>query len=290
LHEDRTDPFTGVQGLPVPAYLEQNLARIYSVTTSGPISSNEALSRMIIDQILVCCLYEEGQPSDQQPPKPATHTDKDSSHTPSRASDTNTEREEPAMLELLHETPLSRVVTHQGQTKRLCGFSDYSIWYDRSREGKATMATNLLIVEAKRQFYTDAALPQLASYMGIVHASRKDASNKNCIVYGIASDGRNFRFCRIDNNGVFTSSCLLEWDRHKDQIYSIIRSLLRAAALSSPSTTPIKDPMRRKIVLASFGSPQRAQKFDYGFSQLHFYDLDDLEDAEIVHLISDWQE
>jgi hypothetical protein len=179
LHEGRTDPFTGVQGLPVPPYLEQNIARIYSVSL---ISSNEALSRMIIDQILVCCLYEEGQRSDQQPPKQATHTDKDSSHTPPRASDTdkegqrpdqqlpkqaththsshtpprtsdtNVEGEEPAMLELLHETPLSRVVTHQGQTKRLCGLSDYSVWYDRSRDGKATMATNLLIVEANVSF------------------------------------------------------------------------------------------------------------------------------------------
>ncbi len=208
---------------------------------------------------------------------------------PPRASETNVEREEPAILELLHETPLSRVVTHQGQTKRLRGFSDYSVWYDRSSEGKATMATNLLIVEAKRQFYTDTALPQLASYMGIVHASRKDASKENCIVYGIASDGRGFRFCRIDNNGLFTRSLLLEWECHKDQICSIIRFLIRATALLSPSKTPIKDPMRRKVVLASFGSPQRARRFDYGFSQLHFYDLDDLEDAEIIHLNPNWQ-
>jgi hypothetical protein len=194
------------------------------------------------------------------------------------------------MLELLHETPLSRVVTHQGQTKRLCGFSDYSVWYDRSRKGVATMATNLLIVEAKREGYTDTAIPQLICYMGIVHAARKDASKENCIVYGAASDGRNFRFCRIDNDGVFTLSSLLEWKWNKDQIYSIIRSLLRAAALSSPSTTPIKDPMRRKIVLASFGSPQRTRKFDYGFGQLQVYDLDDFEDAEIVHLNPDWQQ
>ena len=187
---------------------------------------------------------------------------------PPRTSDTNAEREDPDELELLHETPLSRVVTHDRQTKRLYGFADYSVWHDSTKKGKETMSTNLLIVEAKRQYYTDAALPQLASYMGIVHASRKGESKENCIVYGAVSDGRNFRFCRIDNDGLFVHCDLLEWKRRKDQIYSIIRSLLRAAALSSPSTTPIKDPMRRKIVLASFGSPERTRRFDYGFGQL----------------------
>ena len=224
------------------------------MTSGSP--RTEALSRTIIDQILIYCLYEQIQQSNQQPPKQATDTDKeshrsdqqspkqatdtdkDSSHMPPRTSDTDTE--DPAVLELLHETCLSRVVTHKGETKRLYGFADYSIWYDSTKKEKEALATNLLIVEAKRRFFTDAALPQLASYMGIVHASRKDMSKENCVVYGIASDGWTFRFCRIDNDGVFVSSNLLHWTRHKDRIYSIIRSLLQAAVLSSPSTTLIR--------------------------------------------------
>ena len=190
------------------------------------------------------------------------------------------------MLELLHETCLSRVVTHKGKTKRLYGFADYSIWYDITKKGKEALATNLLIVEAKRRFFTDAALPQLASYMGIVHASRRDMSKENCVVFGIASDGWTFRFCRIDNDGVFVSSDLLQWTRHKDRIYSITRSLLQAAAFSSPSTTPIKDPMRRKVVLASFGSLERTRRFDYGYGYGRFriYEGDELENVEIVRL------
>lgn len=223
---------------------------------------------MIIDQILVCCLHEESQRSKQEPALPelhetsdlpcdagsapsilqATDTDKDSSNMPQCTSDADTEQEEPAALELLHETPLSRIVTHNGETKRLSGFADYSVWYDPRKKGNDKMATNLLIVKAKRQYYTDAALPQLASYMGIVHVSRKDESKENCIVYGPASDGKSFRFCRIDNDGVFTHSELLDWKFRADRTYAIVRPLLRAAALSSPSTTPIKDPMHRKIV------------------------------------------
>jgi hypothetical protein len=177
--------------------------------------------------------------------------------------------------------PLSKLVTYKGETKLLSGFADYSVWYASAR--KETLATNLLIIEAKRRYGTDNALPQLASYMGIVHATRKEESKENCVVYGASSDGIAFRFCRINNDGVFAYSDLLDWRRHKCQIYSIMRSLLGAAALLSPSTTLIKDSMRRKMVLALFGSPERSQKFDYGLGRLEVF-YEDEEDCEIVDL------
>lgn len=176
--------------------------------------------------------------------------------------------------------PLSKLVTHEGETKLLSGFADYSVWYDSAK--KKTLATNLLIVEAKRWGTTDLALPQLAAYMGIVHTTRKEESKENYVVYGAASDGGVFRFCRIDNDGFFTHSRLLEWEEDADQIYSIIRSLLRAAALSSPSTTLIKDPMQRKIILESFSSPQHSQNSDYGLSNLKVYYEDDLEEGDEI--------
>jgi hypothetical protein len=120
--------------------------------------------------------------------------------------------------------------------------------------------------------------------MGLVHTERKE-SKQNCVVYGVSSDGSDFRFCRIDNDGVFVKSRLLEWNAgDKDKIYSIIRSLIRAAALLSPSTTPIKDPTQRDVVLASFGSLQRSQKFDYGLSGLQISEEaeEDDEDGEVI--------
>jgi hypothetical protein len=277
--------FADVQGLPIPQYLEENIARIYSVTNGGSQKYNEAFSRTILDQILICSLYEEGHRSDQQPKQVKDDGPCNLSHTYPSSSDTSTQ-EDPAKLELLHEMPLSRLVTHQGETKLLTGFADYSVWYDSAK--KKTLATNLLIVEAKRRYQTDAALPQLAAYMGIVHTTRKEESKQNCVVYGASSDGRAFRFCRIDNDGVFVQSGQLEWRTtvEREKIYSIMRSLLRAAALSSPSTTPIKNPMQREMVLASFGSPQRSREFDYGFGKLEvFYEDEvDKEEYEIVDL------
>jgi hypothetical protein len=105
--------------------------------------------------------------------------------------------------------PLSRRVIHQGQTKLLTGFAGYSIWYDNPN--KETLATNLVVVEAKRESCTDSAMAQLAACMGIVHTTCKEESKENCVVYGASSDGRTFRFCRIDNAGVFVRSGLLEW-------------------------------------------------------------------------------
>jgi hypothetical protein len=266
--------FADIQCLPVPQYLDESIARSYAVTNGGIHKNNEAFSRTILDQILICSIYEEGNRSGQQ-----SKQLKDKG--PSASSHAHPSREDPAKIELLHETPLSKLVTHQGETKLLTGFADYRVWYDSVQ--KKLLATNLVIIEAKRRHQTDAALSQLAAYMGIVHATRREESKQNCVVYGASSDGNDFRFCRIDNNGDFVKSRLLEWELDKDQIYSIMRSLLRAAALLSPSTTPIKDPMHREMVLASFGSPQNSQRFDYGVSKLKIYYEDEIdEEVEII--------
>lgn len=264
--------FTDVKVFPIPPHLEAGIARIHAVTNGG--SENEAFSRTILDQILISSLYEESKQF-----KDDEDTSNPSHAHPSSTSDTNTQdttrQEDPAELELLHEMPFSKLVTYEGQTRLLTRSADYSIWYDNA--SKKTLATNPLFVEAKRRYQTDASLPQLVAYMGIVHATRTEESKQNCVVYGIASDGRDFRFCRINNDGGFVSTRLLQWVWDKDKIYSIMRSLIRAAALSSPSTTPIKDPMRRKIILASFGSPQHSQKIDFGLEEFEVFEADDEE-------------
>ena len=239
----------------VPQYLEDNFARIYSITNQNRMN-NEAFSRTILDQILISALYEESNTKINQQPesKDSNHT-----HTHPTVPDTN-EHEEPAELELLHETRLQKDVYYKGQRRLLSGFADYSVWYESI--ARQTLATNLLIVEAKRQFYTDATLPQLVCYMGIVHTIRKEESKDNCIVYGFASDGEFFRFCQIDNDSVLRVSDQLSWRRAKDRIFCIIRHLLQAAALSSPTTSPIKHPEERKIILSSFVSLRLPPNYD----------------------------
>ena len=132
---------------------------------------------------------------------------------------------------------------------------------------------------------TDTCLGQLTAYMGVVHANRKDERKENSVIYGAASDGLSFRFCRIDNEGNWSQSRLMEWEMEdKSKIYSVFRSLIRIAALSSPSTSPIKIPQQREKVLASFGGPERTRRFDYDLSALEILEEDD--ETEILS----WQE
>lgn len=74
----------------------------------------------------------------------------------------------------------------------------------------------------------------------------------------------------------------MEWDmENKGKIYLLFRLLIRIAALSSPSISPIKNPKQREI-LASFGSPQRSRKFDYALSFLEHMEVDD--ETELIRI------
>ena len=221
---------------------------------------NEAFSRTIIDQILISAVYEEN------------HTQTSQQRDPSQPED-------PAILGLQHETQIQRQVTYKGETRMLSGYADYTVWYD-SQKG-SNLATNLIIIEAKKANSTDTCLGQLTAYMGVVHAYRKDEQKQNSVIYGVASDGLSFRFCRIDNESNWSQSCLMEWGMgYKGKIYSIFRSLVRIAALSSPSTSAVKNIQQREKVLASFGSPERTRKFDYDLSALKVLEEDD--ETEII--------
>ena len=219
----------------------------------------------MIDQILISAVYEENHTQTAQ----------------QRAS--LQQSEDPAVLELQHETQFQRQVIYKGEPRLLSGYADYTVWYESQK--KSNFATNLIIIEAKKINSTDTCLGQLTAYMGVVHAYRKDEQKQNSVIYGAASDGLSFRFCRIDNEGNWSQSRLMEWEMgDKSRIYSVFRSLIRIAALSSPSTSPIKNLQQREKVLASFGSPERTRKFGYDLSALEILEEDD--ETEIVS----WQE
>ncbi|MCJ1368542.1 hypothetical protein MMC16_007686 [Acarospora aff. strigata] len=67
-----------------------------------------------------------------------------------------------------------------------------------------------------------------------------------------------------------------------DQEYSVFRLLIGMAAVLSPPAYPVEDPQKRKreTSLASFGSPERAHKFDDVLCALEILEED--EETEIV--------
>ncbi|KFY83031.1 hypothetical protein V498_08330, partial [Pseudogymnoascus sp. VKM F-4517 (FW-2822)] len=46
-------------GMPIPSYLEDDIARMHSVTNYGRSGNHKALCRIILDQILISAIYEE---------------------------------------------------------------------------------------------------------------------------------------------------------------------------------------------------------------------------------------
>ena len=155
--------------------------------TSDNQHSNEAFSRTI----LISAIYDENHIQNTQ--------QQSSSQT----------KNDPAILELQHETQLQRQVIFRGDQWLLSGFADYTVWYDSDKN--TNFATNLIIIEAKKTGFTDTCLGQLTAYMGLVHSYRKDERKQNAVVYGAASDGLIFRFPRIDNDGNWSQSRLWEW-------------------------------------------------------------------------------
>ena len=104
----------------------------------------------------------------------------------------------------------SRISLVFGETRLLSGYADYTVWHKSQR--RSNLSTNLIVVEAKKINSTDTCLGQLTAYMGIAHACRKDEQKQNSVIYGAASEGLSFRFCRIDNEGGWSQSRLIEWE------------------------------------------------------------------------------
>lgn len=269
-------------GMPIPSYLEDDIARMHSVTNYGRSGNYKAFCRIILDQILISVIYEESNKETME-----AREDQDLGTRLSHLLVSKTEvPKDPANLELLHKTPLSKTVIHRGEKRLLSGFADYGLFYDNFNS--KTLPTNFVIVEAKVQYCPDAELAELAAYMGVIHTTRKENSNQDCVIYGMASDGNLSRFCRVDNDSIFTQSKPLEWrsKAHREEIYSILRSIIRTAALSCPSTTPVKDPMQRKLVLSAFGSPNHSNLFDFESSEDNFFVIDE-EDEWMYDIIGE---
>ena len=121
--------------------------------TNGSVY-NEALTRAKINDILISCIAEE---------KKLALVDQCIMHIPSASSNRpTTPNIEPAPLLLQFETKLSFRVTYKEEQRLLHGLADYSLWYDVDE----SMATNLVVVETRREGLLRQAEGQVTAYMG----------------------------------------------------------------------------------------------------------------------------
>jgi hypothetical protein len=265
----------GYETFPIPPLLAEIRKERDFVTCGSPY--NEALARMAINEILVTCIAEEkrrilgGGGNVPGPSHPSDLTSTSGRPTTPTSLD-------PAPLILQLEPRLSYVVEYQNEKRLLQGNADYSLWHD----GNGAMGTNLVLVEAKRRGLLSAADGQLIAYMGIVHRTRESSKKQNMVVYGISTDGNEFKFWRLDNSGQLTRSRIYDWDGGDGTtIISYMRLIVRAAIHSSPSTSPVKDAKERGVSLSIYHDTGRAASFDYGIGRLAIWDEDNDEDDDL---------
>ncbi|KLJ13227.1 hypothetical protein EMPG_11839 [Blastomyces silverae] len=224
---------------------------------SARSDTSEAYARCALNLILVSCIAQEKRVAEEERAKDIQsqvplHPPENRPRTP----------EPPAPVLLKYETELSFPVSVREKQKILVGKADYTLWYDVTE----TMGANLVVVEAKMQFSAGSAVPQLIAYMGIVHRTRKLNGKRNAVVYGIASDGMEFRFYCINNNSELKQqlrkSAIYMWDVDANVIISFIRFIIRAAILESLFTTPYSG-NKRESTLSTFEGAGGSSNFDF---------------------------
>ncbi|KAL4781465.1 hypothetical protein BJX76DRAFT_335500 [Aspergillus varians] len=173
----------------------------------GHDPKNEAECRLIVNKVFLHCLKVE------------------------RHSLTSTSNPPQYLPSFTLETHLELEVNHNGIDKLLCGDMDYTMYYARDE-----IAAGLVVLEANAMATMGMGKPQCLAYMTMIHTIRKQRGYENAVVYGVVSNGRDYHFLRIDND---TKYCewrpTHEWNsRTKHEIYTVMRLVIRNAAMSSP--------------------------------------------------------
>ena len=94
------------------------------------------------------------------------------------------------------------MVQYKGQARKLAGKADCTLGY----RNQQTNAGNLVVVEAKQRYHVGQPYEQLLSYMGklrllcFIYEFRKREQKEHQIVYGVATDGWEYRSWRIGSN------------------------------------------------------------------------------------------
>ncbi|RHZ46560.1 uncharacterized protein CDV56_101155 [Aspergillus thermomutatus] len=110
-------------------------------------------------------------------------------------------------------------VQYHGRPRRLKIRASYTIWHGDEKDA----GVSIVIFQTERGYRGTVDGPCLA-YMGAIHSARK-AIHQDACIYGIATDGRDWTFIRVDNE----SKVLFEYNNTLDQVYTTLRTMVRHA-------------------------------------------------------------
>jgi hypothetical protein len=100
----------------------------------------------------------------------------------------------------------------------------------------------LLAVKAKRSDVIPTAQAQLLAYLATIRQLRIQANKKNVMTQGLYSDGENYRFLCIRNDGTVMRSDYFDISLRGrlKSVFNFLLGMLITAAESSPNTSPTK--------------------------------------------------
>ena len=124
--------------------------------------------------------------------------------------------------------PFTYAIEHGDAMQLLMSIADASLWYNSNDPGP--LGAHLFVARADR-FSSDSmdrALSRLAVCMGIAHMQQEYRGR--AAVHGVVTNGKTFRFARIDGQGWWMLSRPKEWNGgDKAGIYTFFRLLVREA-------------------------------------------------------------
>ena len=168
---------------------------------------------------------------------------------------TPTPQPAPKPLRIYPEMDLSVVIDDHRDPNfpkkiKITGKADWALSHDRRADSGAGSA--LLAVEAKSMLTIGQAEAQLLTYLATMRALRRQKFKKNDFVQGFYADGSLFRFMAIDYDGTVLASKFYERGYDLLHIFNWTRTMIEAAARSSPSTSPAKPGVERDTEIENF--------------------------------------
>jgi len=219
---------------------------------------SEAYNRIAIDYLMVACKVKhnailskqfEASTGDSAPQVPATTPKLDqaseiagssSDIRPTTPSEANFGLPSPLPIRVFPEMALSVRVAKGGQEWLVSGIADWALGYgERSVLEDGTV---MIAVEAKRTENIGHAKAQLLAYLATIRQLRIQANKTNVMTQGFYSDGQEYTFVCIRNDGsvMFSMTYNLLHRGKLKTVFNFLLSMLDTAAKSSPHTSPTK--------------------------------------------------
>lgn len=159
------------------------------------------------------------------------------------------------LLTVYPELSLSTVVSEPTKHTplRISGRADWGFGYS-ARTADGGKGSYVIAVEAKCPSELASAESQLLAYLGMMRAERIAASKQNPVVQGFVTDGREYQFMSISNDGLVRMSERLRimHEANRKSIYNWIITMMDTAIRGTPSASPTKHGMLRDHEINQF--------------------------------------